>query len=835
TKNGTSVQQTTVVGTTLTSASLLVDNANAYRATVTDNCGVSDFENFNIESAAQAPIQASIIASQYSLEHEVSCAGATDGSLQVRIRGGVRGVAPDYYSVQLIGGSGVISGGIVEGINILYTISNLSAGTYQVQVSDSNLPSCTKIFEYDNGGSLLTLTAPLPLTISTPNFANDLDNEVLFGGDVYVRCKDDASITYRTMITGGNAPYQVNLLRNSTNNFPVGMTALQSEVVSNSGGVASFENLGAGWYKVLVSDAQNCAHNEIVFEIKEAMSLPEIASVQRRAYAHGFNTICYGDATGAITVNATGGLAQGDYTYVLSANDGSADRVVSKTISDPDYTFENLPALTGTGDAIVYSVALRDALGCQWTNTNGVSTDYELQPPAPVTYNWRIHTPTQDGYEILCRGDAATILVQSTGGKFPHSVSLGGTTLVLSDATDSVLFDLTAGNYVLNIVDDSENGGCSAGEPIELTEPGSAVSLSVDNLVAPVCIGGTDGRVEVSGSNGSPSGVAGEAYTFLIRTTGASSFDTDTLRGTAVTFLRPANGYTGQSYDVLVLDQYGCTAQQSAVLPANATPLTLSTTSLTPPSCYGATNGSISLTASNADLINGTDLIFRLSGGHLGNTISSVQVSSLTHTFNNLSGTDINNYSPYRAWVEDVHACTDSADQYLPTLVLTSPSEVNVNLVESIRPTCYNGADGSLLVAITGGVSPYQYSSDNISYTTVSASNEIGTTALLAGDYTYYIRDAQYDPNQPTCQRQAVFTVNAGRQLQLNGELENVSCKGGSDGSIALTVQVNNLNVGAGEVQDDSRLSYSWSNTNLSSLPISSSEDLNNLRRGTYT
>ncbi|MCZ8214730.1 MAG: SprB repeat-containing protein, partial [Cyclobacteriaceae bacterium] len=115
----------------------------------------------------------------------------------------------------------------------------------------------------------------------------------------------------------------------------------------------------------------------------------------------------------------------------------------------------------------------------------------------------------------------------------------------------------------------------------------------------------------------------------------------------------------------------------------------------------------------------------------------------------------------------------------------------------------------------------------------MSASNEIGTTALLAGDYTYYIRDAQYDPNQPTCQRQAVFTVNHGRQLQLNGELENVSCKGGTDGSIALTVTVANRN--ANEVQDDSKLSYSWSNTNLSSLPISSSEDLNNLRRGTYT
>lgn len=144
--------------------------------------------------------------------------------------------------------------------------SNLSAGTYTIEVKDAN-----------NNFSLTaaTIEAPSPIVASAA-ITKPID------------CISNATITLTA--TGGASPYTYS---------KDGLHFVQSNI---------FDNLVAGTYTTYVKDANSCINSSNSITINPLIPLSTSTAVQ--------NISCNGNNDGSITLNATGG--QIPYTYSIN-------------------------------------------------------------------------------------------------------------------------------------------------------------------------------------------------------------------------------------------------------------------------------------------------------------------------------------------------------------------------------------------------------------------------------------------------------------------------------------------------------------------------------------
>jgi hypothetical protein len=802
----------------------------SYQVIATENCAVAgvtdatDTEDFALTVPATSSIGTNISLPRKdnnndgaftALDHHLTCNTSQDGRIDVTISGGDPFAGAVPYTLQLLDNVDAVTTAYesITNNSNSFSIHGLAAGTYSVRVTDHN--NCVRAFPAG------TLTAPGPLSIEVPNIITSFANLQIYNGQLYAQCKGDDDGTFSTTATGGNAPYNIHVFKRASPADEWSGDSFASVLQSN--GAGAFNTLGVGFYQVRVNDLKNCLYSMRAFTILESTDTLNITGIVPEVFAHGANTVCFDDNTGSAQVTIAGGV--GEYTYRLLADNVPTAQI---TRSETSHTFPALMALRADGDTIQYRVTLEDEIGCTRQLNETVLQNFQLNPPAPVAFSWMIITKTFQNVEIPCRGDHATLRFTSSGGMYPHYITVGGVTKPINNPGDHVDFDLLAGSYQAEFEDALH---CTANpQPILLRQPESHVALTIGEITPPVCIGGDDnGSVQLIGINGTQNSI-GEEYSFIVKDATAQPYDQDTLKGESVIFLRPANNFQTKDYMAMVVDAFGCTHEQPFTMTVNLNPLTLMNTELVRPSCFGATDGGISIEASNYDFRNGNSLLFRLSGGHLGNTIFEQEASGSIHTFTNLLSTD--GLEPYRVWVEDANVCTDTASQFLNTLTLESYPALNLELVTAIRPSCFNGADGSLLIEASGGLPPYQYSRDGNTFYDLPG-NRIFIDNLQAGEYAFYLRDANFVDDQSTCLFTTSFVVSPGRFVRLNAVSENVTCNGEDDGGIDLTVSVDNRN--PGEPLDQNRLSIYWTNDNVSSLPLSTSEDLANVSAGAFT
>ena len=355
--------------------------AGQYSVTVTDANGCTS-------SLVGIPINVIQNTDLGVLVNNISCAGGTNGSIEVT----ASGVSPFNLSW-----SGPVSGNPAGNeINVSggsYTISNLSAGSYNISVTDGN--NCTSVFSR-------TLTAPAVL-VATPSVTNFL----CFGQTGSV------SLT----VLGGTPGYNYNW------SGPGGFTASTQNI----------SNRPSGMYNVTVTDTRGCtalASGTITGPTSELVV----------GLGSKTNVSCNGNMNGAINIVVTGGtpgygyvwsdgstaqnrsgLSSGSYTVtVTDANGCTATRtevisqpaplVVTLTKTDPtcppganapfnaDGTITTVVAggtspytyLWGDGptsqnrsglQAGTYSVTVTDANGC--TAIQGVTLTNTLPLPSP--------------------------------------------------------------------------------------------------------------------------------------------------------------------------------------------------------------------------------------------------------------------------------------------------------------------------------------------------------------------------------------------------------------------------------------------------------------------
>ncbi len=315
--------------------------------------------------------------------------------------------------------------------------------------------------------------------------------------------------------------------------------------------------------------------------------------------------------------------------------------------------------------------------------------------------------------------------------------------------------NLTAGTYTVYV---THSGNCIDSTTVTITQPASALNASIATFNNTSCTANT-GSATVSVSGGTT------PYTYSWAPSG----------GTAAT----ANNLGVGTYTVTVTDNNGC--QDTAMVNIG----TINGPVITNPqqnnvTCFGLSNGSASIT---------------VSGGTTPYTYSWSPSGGNNASASGLAA------GAYTVTVTDNAGC--SATQ---TFTITQPNQL-IATTTSVTPADCGVSNGSATVSVTGGTGTYTYSWSPSGGSAASASG------LAAGAYVVTVTD------QNGCQDTAnVFISSIGGPTINVVTLNNVSCNGGSDGSITISASGANP-----------PYSYSWTPIGGNSVTAS------NLNAGTYT
>lgn len=340
---------------------------------------------------------------------DVTIAGGNNGSIGISVAGGV-GSHTFIWTKQ--GDAGFNS--------TTKDINNLSFGLYTVSVTDQNNCIVQRTFE---------VREPLPIGVQI-----SITNPIL--------CYEDTFGELLATVSGG---------------FPIVSTPTDFEYrwyrVEANGDVAinsdftidSLKDLGAGRYKVVVTDSQGSS-------AERTLDLTQPDDLVVTLSGTPTQVLCHGEATGAIDITVLGGPKDANtgvylpYTFVWT-------KVGDASFNETTEDLQNITAGT-------YEVVVIDDNLC----TTSLSQSVEInQPAAPLEIS-NIVVTNLTGYQT----GNGSIVMDVSGGTPPYSYSWINLEDVLYSSSDEDLFNLTKGNYQLSITD---SNGCTLVMTQEVTEP----------------------------------------------------------------------------------------------------------------------------------------------------------------------------------------------------------------------------------------------------------------------------------------------------------------------------------------------------------------------------
>lgn len=695
--------------------------AGSYSVIVTDANGCKNTSSVTITQPTQLNASAT--------NTPVKCNGTNTGSATVTASGGT----PNYAYSWAPGGQ--------TGANA----TNLAAGTYTITVKDAN--GCTSSIQ-------TTVTQPSALT---DNYSS-----------ISVGCNGGSNGSATDSVFGGTPPYTYTWLPSGGNN-------------------QSANNLVAGSYTVQATDANGCI-------IKNTITVTQPSAITTSGSSSGAS--CNGGTNGSASVIVAGGTPS--YTYSWAPNGGSNSNA------------NNLGAGT-------YTVTITDAHNCKATSTIAVT-----QPS--------LLTASNTSTNVSCNGGSnGSAKVITTGGVKPYSYAWLPSISKVDSATN-----LPAGTYAVTVTD-AHN--CSTLQTITVNQPTQVVALQGSgNNVS--CYGGNNGSTSVGATGGTPPytyqwlPLGGNGYIANNLSAGAYTVtvtDAHNCPATLVTTISQptqlinslaseknvscyggSNGSiginaiggitpyiyswtpkvsTGASaanltagiYSVNTTDANGCkttlvdTIKQPTQVKGNIN----STNNI---SCYGGSNGSITMSAT---------------GGTPGYTYNWSPNTGTGASASNLTA------GTYTITVTDANGCTTTVNTKL-----TQPNPISSNLSDK-APTCNGLMNGSASVTVNGGTPGYTYIWNTNPAQLTPTINNIG-----AGVYSVLITDAHGCTERDTVKVTQPFALIASIV-----NTTNPKCYGDTNGSTSVYVSGGTL-----------PYTYNWNTS-----PQQHNYFVNNLSAGTYT
>jgi hypothetical protein len=520
-------------------------SAGIYTVTITD-------QN-NCTAQAQDSVSSPVTIVINGSSTHVACAGTNNGSVTASVSSG--GTSPYSYSWN------------TSPVQNTQSASNLNAGTYIVTVTDGH--GCTQT------SSVNVPVAPvLGVTVSGTN----------------VSCNGGSNGTMSAVPNGGAGPFSY-----TWNTTPVQTTATAT-------------GLPAGSYSVEITDANTCTASglSIIFQ-------PSPIAVNTSKS----DALCFGSSTGKAYASASGGTGPYSYhwntspaqnndtafnlpvgTYIVTVTDAnSCTKTSSVTISQPATAVsattvsgtttcfgghDGSASVSATGGTAPYSylwsvipvqandtafnltagivtVTVNDSHGCTFSTSANISS-----PPAIV-----VNTST---IPVQCNGGIDGIAaVTSSGGTGQHIYEWNTNPVQFYDTA----FLLVSGTYIVTVTDDN---GCTKTSSATVTEP-TAITLQTSSVNASCQQGNGSASVVASGGT--------TPYSY--------AWTTVPVQHTAT-----ATGLLAGIYGITVTDAHGCNSQTYTAV-SNNTGMTLNIVSVAGVSCYGDTNGTASVTVSNAN------------------------------------------------------------------------------------------------------------------------------------------------------------------------------------------------------------------------------------------
>ncbi|MFA9190776.1 PKD domain-containing protein [Flavobacterium sp. FZUC8N2.13] len=336
-----------------------------------------------------------------------TCFGTNTASISTNITGGIPFSSGSPYSISWSGPSGFTSSAA--------TISNLKPGNYDLSVTDNG--NCPFFKSY-------AITEPTDIGIAVINKKD-------------ISCLGSNNGSVDINVTGGTGNYTYNWTKD-------GAAFAVSQDISN---------LGPGNYVVSVTDANNCGPKTASFIIIEPPLL--VVSLINKT-----NVICFGDATGAINVNVTGGTSSvSGYNFAWTGPNGFTS------------SNQNLSGII----AGTYNVIVTDNQSCSKSLTVSISESTEIK----ITYS---------NTAILCYGaNNASITTSISGGIPPYQFTWSNLAETLNQN------NLSAGDYTILVTD---NAGCKKSQTITIADVPIFTVNPIKKDIS--CFGAHDGSIALN-------------------------------------------------------------------------------------------------------------------------------------------------------------------------------------------------------------------------------------------------------------------------------------------------------------------------------------------------
>ena len=325
----------------------------------------------------------------------------------------------------------------------------------------------------------------------------------------------------------------------------------------------------------------------------------------------------------------------------------------------------------------------------------------------------RLGVTATESSPISCNGNTdGEVTAVTAGGVAPF-------TYLWDDAmaqTTMTATNLAPGTYTVTVTDvlgDNVTSSVTISEPMVLTASVMGTDIS--------CLGANDGSVDLTVTGGTG------PYTYAW----SNGATTEDISGLGI-----------GTFDVMVTDANGCTAQSSSVTIAQPTGISSSTTS-TDIACNGDSTGTIQVNVS-------------------GGTMPYTYAWNNGATTANISGLPAGTYT---LTITDANGCTSNVSR-------TLNEATAITIAETITDASCNGAmDGSIMTTITGGAGGY----------TSTWSGNINPSAVGAGTYTLTVTDAS------GCTTTASYTVNEPTAVTgMTTVTQTIDCAGDT-GAVSIT------------------------------------------------
>jgi hypothetical protein len=707
----------------------------------------------------------------------VSCFGGSDGSAIVSASGGT---PPYMITPSQTGLTAGLKTFTVTDANMCTATVNVTItqpGTLSATVAQAIAVSC---FGGSNGSATVTPsggTAPYTITPSQTGLTAGLKTFTVTDANMCTTTVN-VTITQPNMISVSGAQASPVSCFGGSNG---------SAIVSASGGTPPYmitpsqTGLTAGLKTFTVTDANMCTATVNV-TITQPPSALMATGVQAMAVS------CFGGSNGSATVTPTGGTAP--YSITPSQT-GLTAGLKTFTVTDVNMCTTTVNVTITQPNMISVSGAQASPVSCfggsngsAIVSASGGTAPYTITPSqtgltaglktftvtdanmCSVTVSVTITQPNMinvsgaQASPVSCFGGSdGSAIVSASGGAAPYMITPSQT-------------GLTAGLKTFTVTDANM---CTATVNVTITQPASAL-MATGVQASPVsCFGGSNGSATVTPSGGTAPYTITPSQTGL--TAGVKTFTVTDARNCITTvnvmITQPPSALMATGVQVSPAT-CGVANGSASISPSGGTaPYTIV------PSQTGLSGGTTTFTVTDANMCTTTVNVTITQPGSLNATaVQTMPVSCFGGTNGSVTVTPSGGTAPYTITpsqtgltaglkiftVTDVNMCSVSV-----SVTITQPNNINISGAQATPVSCFGGSNGSAIVSVSGGTPSY----------TILPSQ----TGLTAGLKTFTVTDANMCSatiNVLIAQPSSALSATAVQSMA-------VSCFGGSNGSATVT------------------------------------------------